>query len=80
METYTFLRQLADSWVLLALTLFFIGTIFWAFRPGSKSVHAETANIPFRNEEIAKKPLPCIENCPDCSCKSAFNFDQEPIV
>ena len=27
METYTFLRELADSWVLLAMTLFFLGMI-----------------------------------------------------
>ena len=53
METYSFLRELADSWVLLLMTAFFIGTIFWAFRPGSKEVHEETANIPFRNDTIA---------------------------
>ena len=27
METYTFLRHFADSWVLLALTLFFLGVV-----------------------------------------------------
>ena len=53
METYSFLRQLADSWVLLLMTVFFIGTIVWAFRPGSRTVHEDTANIPFRNETIA---------------------------
>lgn len=50
MDTYSFLRQLADSWVLLALTLFFLGTIVWAFRPGSRKVHNDIADIPFRNE------------------------------
>ena len=50
MDTYSFLRQLADSWVLLAMTMFFLGVIVWAFRPGSAKVHAETASIPFRNE------------------------------
>ena len=78
METYTFLRELADSWVLLLLTLFFIGTIFWAFRPGSRETHRDTANIPFRNETL-EPPKPCLNSCPDCRCKSAFNFDQEPI-
>lgn len=53
METYTFLRQLADSWVLLLMTLFFLGVIVWAFRPGSRKVHEDTANIPFRNEDIS---------------------------
>jgi cytochrome c oxidase cbb3-type subunit 4 len=52
METYSFLRQLADSWVLLALTAFFIGTIFWSFRPGSRKVHDDIADIPFRNETV----------------------------
>jgi cytochrome c oxidase cbb3-type subunit 4 len=51
METYSFLRQLADSWMLLAMFLFFVGIIAWAFRPGSREVHDETANIPFRNED-----------------------------
>jgi cytochrome c oxidase cbb3-type subunit 4 len=50
METYSFLRELADSWVLLALTVFFLGTIVWAFRPGSRTLHDDVADIPFRNE------------------------------
>ena len=50
MDKYTLLRELADSWVLLAMTLFFIGAIVWVFRPGSASSHADSANIPFRNE------------------------------
>ncbi len=80
METYSFLRELADSWVLLLMTAFFIGTILWAFRPGSRAIHEETANIPFRNDTLETRKLPCIKSCPDCSCKSAFNFDQEPLV
>ncbi|MBE0412978.1 cbb3-type cytochrome c oxidase subunit 3 [Yoonia sp.] len=52
METYTFLRQLADSWFLLAMTLFFIGVVVWAWRPGSRKMHDNTAMIPFRNETI----------------------------
>jgi len=52
MDTYSFLRQLADSWALLALTLFFLGTIVWAFRPGSRDVHDDVADIPFRNETV----------------------------
>lgn len=51
METYSFLRELADSWGLLALTIFYIGVIFWAFRPGSRSAHDDIAQIPFRNED-----------------------------
>ena len=50
METYSWMRQFADSWMLLAMTLFFLGVILWAFRPGSRKTHQDTSNIPFRNE------------------------------
>jgi len=51
MDTYSVLRQIADSWVLLAMVIFFLGVIVWAFRPGSKTQQSDTANIPFRNEQ-----------------------------
>ena len=51
METYTMLRQFADSWAVLALLLFFLGVVVWAFRPGSRKVHEDIANIPFRHED-----------------------------
>ena len=57
METYSVLRQLADSWVLLALTAFFIGTIFWSFRPGSHKVHDDIVDIPFRNEIVPEDKI-----------------------
>ena len=47
MDTYSIFRQIADSWVLLAMFVFFLGCVLWAFRPGSRNVHKETANIPF---------------------------------
>ncbi|MGZ3217696.1 cbb3-type cytochrome c oxidase subunit 3 [Paracoccus sp. T5] len=50
METYSFLRTLADSWVLLLLTLVFVGVIIFAFRPGSRSVQKDAAESIFRNE------------------------------
>jgi len=56
MEEYTFLRQLADSWVLLALFVFFIGIIVWVFRPGSSKTYADTAGIPFRHEDKPANP------------------------
>ena len=52
MEMYSFLRELADSWVLLAMCVFYIGAIVWAFRPGSRGLHADIADIPFRNETL----------------------------
>jgi len=50
METYSFLREFADSWALLSLFLIFLGVIVWAFRPGSRQVHDEVANSIFRND------------------------------
>ncbi|MGV8988071.1 MAG: cbb3-type cytochrome c oxidase subunit 3 [Cypionkella sp.] len=55
MEHYTFLRQLADSWAVLALTLFFVGMVIWVFRPGAKKAQEDAANVIFRHE---KKPGP----------------------
>ncbi|HHS89558.1 MAG TPA: cbb3-type cytochrome c oxidase subunit 3 [Rhodobacteraceae bacterium] len=55
METYTFLRQLADSWVMLAIFGFFIGVVIWAFRPGSTRIYEDVSQIPFRHED---KPAP----------------------
>ncbi len=50
-DTYSFLRTLADSWVMLGIFAFFIGTVIWAFRPGSTEAYADTVNIPFRHED-----------------------------
>jgi cytochrome c oxidase cbb3-type subunit 4 len=59
MELYTLLRHLADSWVLLAMTLFFLGMCLWAFRPGSRAAHQEVANSIFRNDDHpAADPAP----------------------
>lgn len=51
METYSLLREFADSWMLLMLFAFFIGVVIWAFRPGSAAVHRDSAEIPFRHED-----------------------------
>ncbi|MFV2053949.1 cbb3-type cytochrome c oxidase subunit 3 [Aliiroseovarius sp. YM-037] len=51
MDLYTLLREFADSWMLLFLFCFFIGCVIWAFRPGSRKTHQDTANIPFRHED-----------------------------
>ena len=34
--------------------LFYVGTILWAFRPGSRKTHNEIAEIPLRNERPIK--------------------------
>lgn len=51
MENYSFLRELADSWGLLVLFLFFVGMVAWVFRPGSGAAHQDSANIPLRHED-----------------------------
>ena len=51
METYSFLREFADSWMLLFLFCFFVGVVIWVFRPGSSKTYEDTANIPFRHED-----------------------------
>ncbi|WP_227268316.1 cbb3-type cytochrome c oxidase subunit 3 [Roseobacter weihaiensis] len=55
METYTFLREFADSWMLLLLFIIFVGVWFWVIRPGSSKIHSEAANMIFRNDE---RPAP----------------------
>ncbi|MCA0203758.1 MAG: cbb3-type cytochrome c oxidase subunit 3 [Proteobacteria bacterium] len=51
METYTLLRSFADSWYLLFMTLFFVGIIAWAWRPGSRRAQDEAASSIFRNDD-----------------------------
>jgi cytochrome c oxidase cbb3-type subunit 4 len=51
MDLYSLLREFADSWALLALFVFFLLVIFWAFRPGTRALHDEISQIPFRNED-----------------------------
>ncbi|WP_417249663.1 cbb3-type cytochrome oxidase subunit 3 [Celeribacter sp.] len=48
---YHILREIADSWVLLAMFVFFIGVIVWALRPGSNRQHRDVANSIFRNDD-----------------------------
>jgi cytochrome c oxidase cbb3-type subunit 4 len=50
METYTAMRAFADSWALLAMTLFFIGVVIYAFRPGSKRAAEQIARIPLKDD------------------------------
>ncbi|QIE46870.1 cbb3-type cytochrome c oxidase subunit 3 [Pseudohalocynthiibacter aestuariivivens] len=55
MDTYSLLREFADSWMLLALFIFFVGMILWVFRPGGTKSYEDQRNIPFRHED---KPAP----------------------
>ena len=56
METYSLLRGFADSWHLLFMTVFFVGVIAWAFRPGSRKPQADAATSIFRNDDRPARP------------------------
>ncbi|MEM9249286.1 MAG: cbb3-type cytochrome c oxidase subunit 3 [Pseudomonadota bacterium] len=49
--TYELAREIAGSWMLLFMFCFFLGVVLWAFRPGSRAQHRDTANVIFRNED-----------------------------
>ncbi|PRY94433.1 cytochrome c oxidase cbb3-type subunit 4 [Hasllibacter halocynthiae] len=57
MDTYSLLRAIADSWVLLALFAVFVFVILWAFRPGSRPLHDDAANVPFRHDGAGGAPV-----------------------
>ena len=67
MQTYSILREFADSWFLIAMFAFFLGTCLFAFWPGARSAREDAANIPFRDAE----DMTCTKDCASCSC----NFD-----
>ncbi|MCB1351311.1 MAG: cbb3-type cytochrome c oxidase subunit 3 [Rhodobacteraceae bacterium] len=54
MDTYTALRHFADSWAVLGLLIFFGGVVLWVFRPGSREIYKDSANMIFRNESKPK--------------------------
>ena len=53
-DTYTLLREFADSWFLLAMVIFFAGIVAFVFRPGSRKVHRDIADIPLRDDDLAR--------------------------
>lgn len=67
MDLYSLLREIADSWGLLALFTFFVGMAIWVFRPGSRALHDEAAQLAF-NDDHAPPPAACANACPDCTC------------
>jgi cytochrome c oxidase cbb3-type subunit 4 len=54
MDTYTLMRQFADSWALLAMMAIFIGIVIWALRPGTRRLHRDIADIPLRDDDEAR--------------------------
>ncbi|MCX7303999.1 MAG: cbb3-type cytochrome c oxidase subunit 3 [Hyphomicrobiales bacterium] len=56
METYTAMRHFADSWALFAMTLFFVGVVVFALRPGGKPSADRAASIPFNDDKPEPRP------------------------
>ena len=48
---YEFLRGLSGSIGTVFLVASFAGFVLYAFRPGSKRLHADSAEIPFRHDD-----------------------------
>lgn len=55
MTDYETLRALAGSIGTVFLVVSFFGFILFALRPGSRAVHEDSAEIPFRHDD---KPAP----------------------
>ena len=76
MDTYSWLRELADSWVLLAMVVFYLSACLWAMSPWRKAANAEAASIIMNDD--APRPDPnaapnlsksgCKSNCAGCTC------------
>lgn len=68
METYTFLREFADSWFLVVLFGFFIGVWVFAFWPSLQASRDDAAAIPLRDDQAK-----CAGKCEDCNAKFDFS-------
>lgn len=75
MDTYSLLREIADSWVLLGMFGFFASAAVWAFLPSQAKAREDASMIPFRNETKTK---PCNGTCAGCTSKSAFSNPKGP--
>ena len=67
METYTLLREIADSWVLLAMFVMFLGVGVWSFWPSERGAREDASQIPFRNDTNT-----CDKDCDGCACGAEF--------
>lgn len=50
-DTYAILQVIARSWGAMFMLLVFLGAILFTLRPGSRTVHRDIANIPFRHDD-----------------------------
>lgn len=51
MDLYSITREFADSWGMLLIFGVFVFAVIWALRPGSRSLHDDAAQVPFRHED-----------------------------
>ena len=63
MDTYSYLREFADSWFLIAMFGFFIGTVVFATWPSLRTAREAAANIPLQDD----RPK-CANACDACTC------------
>lgn len=59
---YHILREIADSWVLLAMFAFFVGVLLWVMRPGSRETYTDSADIVFRHDDTPAPQDPVTTN------------------
>ncbi|SLN48644.1 cbb3-type cytochrome c oxidase subunit 3 [Pseudooctadecabacter jejudonensis] len=69
METYTVLREFADSWFLIAMFTFFLGCCAFAFWPSQRRARDAAAAIVLRDDS-PPHATGCANACPDCTCKT----------
>lgn len=50
METYTVMRAFADSQGLLAMAIFFVGVVLFAFRQAAWELADDAAQIPLKED------------------------------
>ena len=75
MDTYSFLRGLADSWFLLAMFAFYIAVGVLAFLPSQSKARYDASMIPFRND-FAEQPAS--DTTPDTGTGTGTITDKAP--
>ena len=63
MDTYSLMREFADSWMLLFMFTFFVGIIIWVIF-GRRSKFSDSANIVFRHDDkpLSQPDAPCTDS------------------
>ena len=72
METYSLLREFADSWFLIAMFAFFVGAAIWSYWPSQKGARQDAALIPFRENTPG-----CEKSCAGCDCVRDFRKEAD---